>query len=188
LLFFLEDLCKFCRSDATSAQFLLIIAAEKYLVGLVLNHLKSYSALSMSLSILLVLSILFAAVVLFISGKFRPDLIALLVVVALLLCRILSIADALSGFSNPAVIAIAAIFVVTAGLTNTGIAALFGSYLFRAAGKSETKLIALTMGASAVLSLVMNNIAAAAVLLPGLNSVARRSNISPSKLMMPLSF
>jgi di/tricarboxylate transporter len=142
----------------------------------------------MNLQILIVLSILVAAVVLFITEAFRPDIVALLVVAALLLSGILNITDALSGFSNPAVIAIAAIFVVTAGLTNTGIAAWFGRNLFRATGKSETRLIGFTMGASAMLSLVMNNIASASVLLPVLNSVARRTKISPSKLMIPLSF
>ena len=142
----------------------------------------------MNLQILVVLSIAVAAVILFITEKVRPDIVALLVVSALLLSKILNITDALSGFSNPAVITIAAIFVVTAGLTNTGVAAWFGRYLFRAAGRSETRLIALTMGASAMLSLVMNNIASASVLLPGLNSVARRAKVSPSKLMIPLSF
>ncbi len=142
----------------------------------------------MSLQILIVLSILIAAVILFVMDKLRPDIVALLVVSALLLGRVLNITDALAGFSNPAVIAIAAIFIITAGLTNTGVAAWFGRYLFRAAGKSEIRLIALTMGASAMLSLVMNNIASASVLLPGLNGVSRRAKISPSKLMIPLSF
>ncbi|MBP1610203.1 MAG: TrkA-C domain protein [Acidobacteria bacterium] len=137
---------------------------------------------------MVVLSILVAAVIFFITEKFRPDLVALLVVSALLLGKVLSITDALAGFSNPAVITIAAIFVVTAGLTNTGVAVWFGRFLFQAAGRSETRLIALTMGASAMLSLVMNNIASASVLLPGLNSVARRTKVSPSKLMIPLSF
>lgn len=135
-----------------------------------------------------VLSILVAAVILFVTEKLRPDIVALLVVSALLFTKVLNITDALTGFSNPAVIAIAAIFVVTAGLTNTGAAAWFGRYLFRVAGSNETRLIALTMGASAMLSLVMNNIASASVLLPGLNSVARRAKVSPSKLMIPLSF
>ncbi len=142
----------------------------------------------MNAQILIVIAILVAAVVLFITGKYSPDIVALLVVVALLLSKVLNIADALAGFANPAVITIAAIFVVTAGLTNTGVAAWFGRYLFRAAGRSETRLIALTMGASAMLSLVMNNIASASVLLPGLKSVARRAQVSPSKLMIPLSF
>jgi di/tricarboxylate transporter len=142
----------------------------------------------MSLQIVVVLSILTAAVILFVTEKFTPDIVALLAVSALLLSRVLNIAEALAGFANPAVLTIAAIFVVTAGLTNTGVAAWFGGYLFRLAGKNESRLIALTMGASAMLSLVMNNIASASVLLPGLSSISRKTQISPSKLMIPLSF
>jgi di/tricarboxylate transporter len=141
-----------------------------------------------SLQIIIALSILAAAVILFISNKFSPDIVALLAVSALLLSRVLDVPEALAGFANPAVITIAAIFIITAGLSNTGVASWFGGYLFRVAGKSETRLIAVTMGASAMLSLVMNNIASAAVLLPGLRSVSRKTKISPSKLMIPLSF
>jgi di/tricarboxylate transporter len=142
----------------------------------------------MSSEIVIVLGILVAAIILFITDKFSPDIVALLTVLALLLSRTLSITDALAGFANPAVITIAAIFLITAGLTNTGIAAKIGGYLFRVAGKNEARLVAVTMGASAMLSLGMNNIAAASVLIAGLNSISRRTGISPSKLMIPLSF
>jgi di/tricarboxylate transporter len=141
-----------------------------------------------SLQIIIVLSILVAAVILFIWDKLGPDIVALLVVSALLLSKVLDVPEALAGFANPAVITIAAIFIITAGLSNTGVAAWFGGFLFRVAGKSEARLIAVTMSASAMLSLVMNNIASAAVLLPSLSSVSRRTKISPSKLMIPLSF
>jgi solute carrier family 13 (sodium-dependent dicarboxylate transporter), member 2/3/5 len=142
----------------------------------------------MSTDILVVLGILAGAIILFVSNKLRPDVVALLTVLALLLSRALNLTEALSGFANPAVITIAIIFVITAGLTNTGVASHLGEYLFRIAGKNEARLIAVTMGTSAILSLIMNNIASASVLLPGLNSISRKSGISPSKLMMPLSF
>jgi di/tricarboxylate transporter len=142
----------------------------------------------MNLQILIVISIIAAAVILFVTEKYSPDIVALLAVVALLVTRVLNVTEALAGFSNPAVITIGAIFVMTAGLTNTGVAAWFGGYLLRIAGKSEARLVAVTMGASAMLSLVMNNIASASVLLPGLVNVSRRTRICPSKLMIPLSF
>jgi di/tricarboxylate transporter len=141
-----------------------------------------------TLQMAIVISVLFATVILFVSDKLSPDIVALLAVSALLLTRVLDVSEALAGFANPAVITIASIFVVTAGLGNTGVAAWFGRFLFRIAGKSEARLTALTMGASAMLSLVMNNIASASVLLPGLSSISRRTQISPSKLMIPLSF
>jgi di/tricarboxylate transporter len=113
-----------------------------------------------SSGILIVLGILIAAIVLFVADRYSPDIVALLVVLALILTRSLSITDALGGFANPAVITIAAIFLITAGLTNTGVAARIGAYLFGVAGKNEARLVAVTMGASAMLSLFMNNIAA----------------------------
>jgi di/tricarboxylate transporter len=142
----------------------------------------------MNLQILIVFSIIAVAVILFVTEKYSPDIVALLAVAALMLTGILNVTDALAGFSNPAVITIAAIFVITAGLTNTGVASWFGGYLLKVAGKSEARLVAVTMGASAVFSLVMNNIASASVLLPGLVNVSRKTKICPSKLMIPLSF
>jgi di/tricarboxylate transporter len=142
----------------------------------------------MTTEIIIVLSILAGAVILFLTDKCSPDIVALLAILALLLSRTLSLSDALAGFSNPVVITIASIFLITAGLTNTGVAAKIGEYLFRIAGKNEARLVAVTMGAAAILSLVMNNIASASVLLPSLSSISRRSGISSSKLMIPLSF
>jgi di/tricarboxylate transporter len=142
----------------------------------------------MSLEIGVVLCILAGAVILLIAGKYGPDVVAMLTVMALILSRTLTAADALAGFGNPAVITIAAIFLVTAGLTNTGIAAWIGKWLVRTAGNREGRMIAVTMAASATLSLVMNNIASASVLLPGLTSVARQTRIRSSKLLIPLSF
>lgn len=142
----------------------------------------------MNLEIGVVLGILIIAVVLFVTAKYSPDVVAMLTVLALLLTHTLDTADALAGFGNPAVITIVAIFLVTAGLTNTGVAAWIGRYLLRIAGQNEGHLIAVTMAASAMLSLVMNNIASASVLLPGLTSVARQTRTSPSKLLIPLSF
>ncbi|MBZ5496596.1 MAG: SLC13 family permease [Acidobacteriia bacterium] len=142
----------------------------------------------MSLEIGIVLVILAVSILLFVSDKYSPDLVALFAVLALLLSRTLDTADALAGFGNPAVITIAFVFLVTAGLTNTGIAAWIGRHLFRIAGENEGRLVAVTMAASALLSLFMNNIASASVLLPGLTSIARRTRISSSKLLIPLSF
>lgn len=142
----------------------------------------------MTPEIIIVLSVLTGAIVLFVTDKLRPDIVALLAMLALVITKTLTLTDALAGFANPAVITIAAIFLITAGLTNTGIAAGIGEYLFRIAGKNEARLVAVTMMASAMLSLVMNNIAAASVLIPGLRSISRRTEIRASKLMIPLSF
>ncbi len=148
----------------------------------------SYASNPMNAEIAVVLVILFATIALFITDKMGPDVVALLAVLAFVLTGTLRVEEGLAGFGNPAVITIAAIFLVTAGLTRTGVAAWIGRRLLRIAGESEGRLVAVTMAASAVLSLVMNNIASAAVLLPGLTSIARQTKISASKLLIPLSF
>ncbi len=142
----------------------------------------------MSPEILVVLIILCGTIGLIVSNKVSPDVVSLLAVLALLLTGTLQVGEALAGFGNPAVITIASICMVTAGLTNSGVAAWIGRRLLRIAGKNEGRLVAVTMTAAATLSLVMNNIASATVLLPGLTSISRQSKISASKLLIPLSF
>jgi di/tricarboxylate transporter len=142
----------------------------------------------MNLEIAIVLAILAVTIGLFLTNKLSPDVVSLLAVLALLLTGTLQVSEALQGFGNPAVITIASICLVTAGLTNTGVAAWIGRRLLRIAGGSEGRLVAVTMTAAATLSLVMNNIAAASVLLPGLISISRQTQIRASKLLIPLSF
>jgi di/tricarboxylate transporter len=136
----------------------------------------------------MVLGILACAILLFAINKLAPDVVALLMLLALLLTGTLSTRDALAGFGNPAVITIGAIFIITAGLANTGIASWLGRHILHIAGASERRLICVGMASAAALSLVMNNIASVAVLMPGLVSIAKQTRISTSKLLIPLSF
>jgi len=142
----------------------------------------------MSQEITIVLAVLAATIILFAVSKLGPDVVSLLTVLALLLTGTLQVTDALMGFGNPAVVTIASICLVTAGLTKTGVAAWIGRRLLKIAGGTEGRLVAVTMTAAATLSLVMNNIASASVLLPGLTSISRQTKISASKLLIPLSF
>ncbi len=137
-------------------------------------------------SVLLVL--LGIAIVFFITEWLRADLVALLLLVALGVTGILTPQETLSGFSRSAVITIMAIYILTAGLAKTGATRLLGARLMRLGGQGELRLSVVLMSAGAVLSLVMNNIAAAAVLLPATMGIARERKISPSKLLMPLAF
>jgi di/tricarboxylate transporter len=142
----------------------------------------------MNQEIAIVLAVLAATIVLFVASRLGPDVVSLLTVLALLLTGTLQVTEALTGFGNPAVVTIASICLVTAGLTRTGVAAWIGRRLLRIAGGTEGRLVAVTMTAAATLSLVMNNIASASVLLPGLTSISRQTKISASKLLIPLSF
>ncbi len=96
--------------------------------------------------------------------------------------------QALMGFSNNAVIAIAGIFVIGAALRESGVATLIARGLERIAGKSEVGILTLIMGATAILAAFMNNTAVVAILLPVGVVLAQRSGIAASRLLMPLSF
>jgi len=142
----------------------------------------------MTTPIALLLSILFVAIVLMVTERLRADVVALLVTIALTLTGLIQPTDTFSGFSRSAVITIMAVFVLTGGLTRTGVTRAAGRLLLRLSGANEARLIAVTMLGGAGFSLFMNNIAAAAVLLPGVMDAARRTRISPSKLLIPLAF
>jgi di/tricarboxylate transporter len=134
------------------------------------------------------LAILVVAVALLLSDRLRADLVALLVVVALGATGILTPRDVFSGFSSSAVVTIGAIFILTQALYVTGVTERAGELLLRIGGASETRLVIVIMLAGAALSLVMNNIAAAAILLPAVSGIARKSRVSPSRLLIPLAF
>jgi di/tricarboxylate transporter len=142
----------------------------------------------MTPQILLVLAILSIAVVLFVSEKLRVDVVAILVLVLLALTGLVGPQQALSGFSNPAVITVWAVFILSGGLSRTGIAGLVGRQVLRLAGSGEMRLIALIMLTSAFLSAFMNNVGVAALLLPVVMDIARRTGRPPSKLLIPLAF
>jgi di/tricarboxylate transporter len=86
------------------------------------------------------------------------------------------------------VITLLAVFILAEGLQRTGVTDRVGTLLARAAGRSEGRLTITVMLAGAFLSLFMNNIAAAAVLLPAVSGVARKAEANPSRLLMPLAF
>jgi di/tricarboxylate transporter len=118
----------------------------------------------------------------------RPDLIAILVLAILPISGLITYQEALSGFSRSVVITIIGLFIITQALEDTGVVQWIAGRLKQIGAGSETRLILLFMSVGAVLSLVMNNIAAGAVLLPAAVQVGRESNVAPSKLLIPLSF
>lgn len=134
------------------------------------------------------LLILTAAIVLFITEWLRVDVVALGVVVSLMLTGILTTSEALSGFSNSAVLTIAALFVVGGAIMQTGLAGAIGRQILTIAGGSKTRLILVIMATVALLSGFMSDTGTVAVLLPAIISLAWNAKISPSKLLIPLSF
>ncbi len=142
----------------------------------------------MTIEIALTLLIVAGAIALFVTERLPVELVALLVVLALVATQLLTPAEAFAGFANPAVIAVGAIFVVSAALFQCGLAGYMAEAMLRLAGRSEPRMIALLMIGVAILSAAMSNLAAVAVLLPAVVSISRQSGISPSRLLLPLAY
>jgi di/tricarboxylate transporter len=142
----------------------------------------------MDTHLIITFAILAIALVLFLTDKIPTDLVALLVVVALGVTGILTPQETFSGFSRSAVITIIAIFILAEALRRSGVTEQVGNILIKVGGKSEARLVMAVMIAGAFLSLFMNNIAAAAVLLPATSGVAKRASVNISRLLMPLAF
>jgi di/tricarboxylate transporter len=142
----------------------------------------------MTFEIALVLGILAISLVLFISEVIRMDLVALLVLGALALTGLVTTDQAFDGFSNGAVITVWAMFILSEGLTRTGIADIIGRQVMKLGGRREVPMILVIMITGAVLSAFMNNIGVAALMLPVVVGVARRTRIPASRLLMPLAY
>jgi len=132
--------------------------------------------------------IIFIAIILLVGSSLRPDLIALMVMLALGLTQVVSSSEVFSGFSSSAVMTILGISMISVALQQTGAANALGKIIYKIGGKNETLSVLFVTLSSAVLSLFMNNIAAVGVLLPAVMSLSRRSRISPSRLLIPLAF
>ena len=135
-----------------------------------------------------VLGLTLVAVVLFVTEKFSTDVVAVLVMIALLVSGILTPAEGFNGFANPATITVGAMFVLSAGLFRAGAVNFLGRALRRLARRSSTRMLLVMMLGVGALSLFLNNTATVAILIPVMMVVAQRVSTSPSKLLMPLSF
>lgn len=142
----------------------------------------------MTLEMWIALGILIAAIILFVTEWLRVDVVAIAVMVALMLTGLLTAQEAIAGFSNPAVLTIAALFIVGGGVLQTGLAAAIGQRILKIAGSHPGRLTAVIMTAVALLSAVMSDTGTVAVLLPAIISLGVSAKISPSKLLIPLSY
>jgi di/tricarboxylate transporter len=138
--------------------------------------------------IALVLAILGVAIVLFATERIRVDVISMMVLLSLILTGLLTVEEAFSGFSNPAVITVWAIYMVSEGLFFTGIADYIGQRILKVSGNEQARLTAVIMITVGLMSAFMNNIGATAVLLPAVVAIGRKTNIPASKLLIPLAF
>lgn len=115
------------------------------------------------------------------------DIVALIVLVAIAATGLVTPQEAISGFSSSAVITIWSMFILSAALTRTNAAAVLGRYVLNFAGNSEMGIILSIMIVSGLLSAFMNNIGVAALMLPVVMSVCRRTGNPPSRMLMPMA-
>ena len=142
----------------------------------------------MTLQIALVLSILGAAVLFLVTEWMPMEVVALLVLGSLAVTGLVSPTDALEGFSNPAVITVWAVFILSGGLTRTGVGNIIGHRVVKLAGGSDTLLVMIVMVVAGLMSAFMNNVAVAALMLPVVMDICRSTERSPSTLLMPLAY
>jgi di/tricarboxylate transporter len=140
------------------------------------------------MQIAIVLGLLVAAIVLFAMEKLSVDVITVLLLMVLVVSKILTPAEAFAGFSNDIIIILISIFVLSGALQRTGIMDAVGVRLRVFAGGSQNKLLLAVMSMVAGISAFMNNTTATAVFMAPVIGAARHSNISASKLLMPLAY
>ncbi len=142
----------------------------------------------MTLEIGLTLGLLVAAIALFISNRFPPEVVALILLVTLLMGGLVSPEQGLKGFSNPAVVTIAGMFVLSEGLRRTGVIEQIVRLLERIGRRSLWLAMVLLLLGAAALSAFMNNTAVVALLIPVVLNLAQSANQSPSRWLIPLSY
>ena len=142
----------------------------------------------MTLEIVLVLSILAVSIIFLVTEWIPMEVTALLVLGIVALTGLVTPVESLSGFSNPAVVTIWAVFILSGGLTRTGVANIIGNFVMKVAGNREITMIVVIMTTSGVMSAVMNNVAVAALMLPVVMDIARHKGTPPSRFLMPLAY
>jgi di/tricarboxylate transporter len=135
-----------------------------------------------------ILGLIVAVLGLFAWEIVRPDIVAIGVTLTLLLTGMVSIDEGFSGFSNPAVITVICMFILSSGLIRTGVADYLAVQITRMGGGRPVFLTLTVMGTVGLMSAFMNNIGAVAILLPSMFVIARKSNYPATKLLIPLSF
>ena len=135
----------------------------------------------------IVFGTLILALVLFIWGKWRYDIVALIALLIVTVTGIVPGREAFAGFGHPAVVTVAAVLILSRGLINSGVIDVITNQLLKLGKNTFFQVTALTFSVT-VLSAFMNNVGALAIMLPVAIQVARKNRSSPSVLLMPLAF
>jgi len=138
--------------------------------------------------IAITVSVLLAAIVLFVLNRVPVEIVAIGVALALSITGVLSFEQSLAGFGDPVIVFIAALFVVSEALDATGVTAWAGQGLVKRAGSSRRRLLVLVMLLVAVMTALISVNGAVAALVPMVVVLAIRIKQPPSQMLMPLAF
>ncbi len=141
----------------------------------------------MTLQQMIVVGILSLALVLFIWGRWRYDLVALLALLVAVVAGVVPPTAAFAGFGHPAVVTVAAVLIVSRALLHSGAMDLVSRWMLRVGDRPTMQVGALTLLVTAISGMI-SSVAAVALLMPIVIQMARRSGNSPAILLMPLAF
>ena len=140
---------------------------------------------SQTLEIFILLSVLFLAIVSFFKEWIPLEVTALSATGILLLTDVINVEEALSGFSNKAVIIIGAIFIISKSLVKTGFLEVIADKIYNKAGNNKWVIIFIFLITTSVISGFINNTAAVAIFIPLAINLCQKFHISPSKVLLP---
>jgi len=142
----------------------------------------------MSYEVIIVLGVIILALILFVAEVIPVDQTAILVMVVLMISGIITPGEAVSGFSNSATLTILALLIISSGLEQTGFVNLMADWMVSRVGQSQWKALSFIMITTAVLSAFINNTAVVGIFLPVMIRISKNTDLSISKLLIPLSF
>jgi di/tricarboxylate transporter len=141
-----------------------------------------------TLEIAFVLALILVALVFFVKEWYPPDSVALLVLASLVISGVLTPQEAFSGFGNEALLTVASMFILAAGLIRTGTVTFVGRRILAFGGTSEVRILLTLMLACATCSSVINNTPIVVIFLPITLGISEATGIRASKLLIPVSY
>ncbi|MDB9515856.1 SLC13 family permease [Roseofilum reptotaenium CS-1145] len=138
--------------------------------------------------IILTLTVVVLGLISFITEWLPADITALSIAIALMLLGLVTPEEGISGFSNPATITVMAMFILSAGITKTGVIQVVRNRIIRWAGNHPSQQVFVMGSIVGPISGFINNTAIVAIFLPIIEEWSKRQKISPSKLLIPLSY
>ncbi|ADN36795.1 TrkA-C domain protein [Methanolacinia petrolearia DSM 11571] len=142
----------------------------------------------MTPEILLVLAVLLAAIILFVTGKFRNDINAVIIMLTVGILGLVSPLDTISGFGSNAVISIIGVMILGYGIDRTGIMVVIARKIMEVGESSERKITTVISSVLGLVSAFMQDLGSVALFLPAVLRISRKSKIPKSRLIMPMGF